>query len=136
MNHLHEIQKRKRRNRIVIVSMIAAVWVLAGVCLFIGSSNMTLQEGLLAIAKKGTPAHNRIIWNIRFPRVMAAVIAGAGLSVAGLIMQTTLNNSMASPSKRVIWCSFPALLNFMEKRAIFWKKLLNRILIILMPKSV
>ena len=64
MNHLHEIQKRKRRNRIVIVSMIAAVWVLAGVCLFIGSSNMTLQEGLLAIAKKGTPAHNRIIWNI------------------------------------------------------------------------
>ena len=98
MNHLSAIQKQKRRNRAVILSMIAAVLVLAAVCLFIGSSNMTLQEGLLAIAKKGTPAHNRIIWNIRFPRVLAAVIAGAGLSVAGLVMQTTLNNSMASPS--------------------------------------
>jgi iron complex transport system permease protein len=30
--------------------------------------------------------------------VLAAVIAGAGLSVAGLVMQTTLNNAMASPS--------------------------------------
>ena len=98
MNHLNELQKRKRRNRIVILAMSLAVWVLAGVCLFIGSSNMTLWEGLLAVAKKGTPAHNRIIWNIRFPRVIAAVIAGAGLSVSGLIMQTTLNNAMASPS--------------------------------------
>ena len=98
MNHLNELQKRKQRNRIVILFMILAVWVLAGVCLFIGSSNMTLWDGLLAVAKKGTPAHNRIIWNIRFPRVLAAVIAGAGLSVSGLIMQTTLNNAMASPS--------------------------------------
>lgn len=98
MNYLNEIQHRKRRNRVVILFMILAVWLLAGICLFIGSSNMTLREGLLAIAKKGTPAHNRIIWNIRFPRVLAAVIAGAGLSVAGLIMQTTLNNTMASPS--------------------------------------
>ena len=32
------------------------------------------------------------------PRVLAAIIAGAGLSVAGLIMQTTMNNAMASPS--------------------------------------
>ena len=35
-----------------------------------------------------------------FPRarVLAAMIAGAGLAVSGLMMQTTLNNSMASPS--------------------------------------
>ena len=30
--------------------------------------------------------------------MLAALIAGAGLSVSGLIMQTTLNNPMASPS--------------------------------------
>ena len=98
MNHLYELQKRKRRNRIVILAMIFAVLALAVVCLFIGSSNMTLRECILALYKKGTPAHNRIIWNIRLPRVLAAMIAGAGLSVAGLIMQTTLNNAMASPS--------------------------------------
>ena len=78
--------------------MLASVVVMATVCLFIGSSNMTVKEALSALFRSGTPAHERIIWNIRIPRVLAAIIAGAGLSVSGLIMQTTLNNSMASPS--------------------------------------
>ncbi|MEE1036128.1 MAG: iron chelate uptake ABC transporter family permease subunit [Oscillospiraceae bacterium] len=47
--------------------------------------------------RRGTDAQSRIIWKIRVPRVLAAVIAGAGLAVSGLIMQTILNNSMASP---------------------------------------
>lgn len=71
---------------------------MAFVCVFIGSSNMTLADCFLALAKKSSPAFNRIIWNIRIPRVLAAFIAGAGLSVSGLIMQTNLNNSLASPS--------------------------------------
>ena len=72
--------------------------ILAFVCLFIGSSRMTLADCFAALAKKGSPAQIRIIWNIRIPRVLAAIIAGAGLSVSGLIMQTNLNNPMASPS--------------------------------------
>ena len=59
---------------------------------------MTLKEAAFALFGKGTPAQIRIIQNIRLPRVLAAVIAGAGLSISGLIMQTTLNNPMASPS--------------------------------------
>ena len=59
---------------------------------------MSLGDCLRALTKSGDPAAVRIIWNIRIPRVLAAVIAGAGLSVSGLMMQTTLNNSMASPS--------------------------------------
>lgn len=68
------------------------------ICLFVGSSNMSISDTVEALAKNGSPANIRIIWNIRIPRVLAAIIAGAGLSVSGLIMQTTLNNSMASPS--------------------------------------
>lgn len=71
---------------------------MAFVCLFAGSSGMSVSECMAALAKKGTAAQVRIIWNIRIPRVLAALIAGAGLSVSGLIMQTTLNNPMASPS--------------------------------------
>ncbi len=98
MNSLQQIKKTRRKNLLVIVFMILAVAVLAVACLFAGSSNMTLAEGIRALWAIGTPAHNRIIWNIRIPRILAALIAGAGLSVAGLIMQTTLNNAMASPS--------------------------------------
>lgn len=38
------------------------------------------------------------IWNIRLPRVVAGIVAGAGLSVAGCVMQTCLRNPLASPS--------------------------------------
>lgn len=98
MNHIKELEKKNKRNTAIIIFMLAAV-VIAGVaCLFVGSSNMSFNDALDALLGGGNDAQNRIIWKIRLPRVLAAIIAGAGLSVAGLIMQTTLNNSMASPS--------------------------------------
>ncbi len=78
--------------------MLAAVIIMAFICLFVGSSNMSLSECTAALMKKGTAANIRIIWNIRIPRVLAAITAGAGLAVSGLVMQTNLNNPMASPS--------------------------------------
>lgn len=40
---------------------------------------------------------NSIIWNIRLPQVLTAIVAGAGLSVAGVVMQSILRNPLASP---------------------------------------
>ena len=91
--------KRKNRKAVLFILLtLAAVLVMAVICIFTGTANMTFEQMALALLHKGTPAHQRIIWSIRIPRVIAAVIAGGGLSVSGLIMQTTLNNPMASPS--------------------------------------
>lgn len=98
MNSISTLQKIQRRNTTIIIVMEILLLVLAVACLFVGSSNMTLSQGIQALLGKGTPAQSRILWNIRLPRVLAALIAGAGLSVAGLVMQTTLGNTMASPS--------------------------------------
>ena len=98
MNHIKELEKRNRRNTVLIIAMLVAVIALGIGCLFIGSSNMSFGDALDALRGSGSDAQSRIIWKIRVPRVLAAVIAGAGLSVAGLVMQTTLNNAMASPS--------------------------------------
>ena len=38
-----------------------------------------------------------IIWNIRLPQALTAIAAGLGLSLAGLIMQASLNNPLGSP---------------------------------------
>jgi iron complex transport system permease protein len=38
-----------------------------------------------------------IVWNIRMPQALAAVVAGAGLSVAGSAMQSILRNPLGSP---------------------------------------
>ena len=86
------------KKRLAAWLLLAAVLLAAVVCLFVGSSGMTVTQCLQALAGRGSDAHLRIIWNIRLPRVLAAIIAGAGLSVSGLIMQTCLNNAMASPA--------------------------------------
>ena len=82
----------------VIIILVISVITLGFVCLFVGSSHMSIKECFDALFGKGSAAQVRIIQNIRIPRVLAAIIAGAGLSVAGLIMQTNLNNPMASPA--------------------------------------
>ena len=92
------LRAKRRRQSAVIAALVLAVAGMAVVCLFVGSSNMSIRDGFAALAGTGSAANVRILWNIRIPRVLAAVIVGAGLSVSGLIMQTTLNNSMASPS--------------------------------------
>ncbi len=95
---MHRKSIRIRRARAMIWALSALVVLSALACLFIGVSHMGFAEGLRALAKRSSAANNRILWNIRIPRVLAALLAGAGLSLSGLVMQTCLNNSMASPS--------------------------------------
>ena len=98
MNHVTQLQRINRRNTAVIAIMLVLVILLGIACLFVGSSNMSFSDALDALLGGGSDAQSRIIWKIRVPRVLAAIIAGSGLAVSGLIMQTTLNNSMAAPS--------------------------------------
>ena len=44
------------------------------------------------------PGGDEILWQIRFPRVIAAVIVGAAFGVAGLMAQGASNNALAEPS--------------------------------------
>ncbi|MDO5862439.1 MAG: iron ABC transporter permease [Thermoplasmata archaeon] len=40
---------------------------------------------------------DRVVWQLRLPRILIALIAGAGLAVAGAAMQSTLKNPLADP---------------------------------------
>ncbi|MBO4380861.1 MAG: iron ABC transporter permease [Clostridia bacterium] len=93
-------EKKLRIRKAIIISVLFVITVLMFfVCWFVGISKMTVKECFEALARRGAKDNGAIIiWTIRFPRVIAAVVAGAGLAVAGLIMQTTLGNVMASPS--------------------------------------
>lgn len=39
-----------------------------------------------------------IVWNIRAPRIITAIIIGAGLAVAGVLLQGALRNPLADPA--------------------------------------
>ena len=66
--------------------------------LFVGPSNMSIGEGFKALFYLSSETNNKIIHQVRIPEILAGIIAGAGLSLSGLIMQTVLKNPLASPS--------------------------------------
>lgn len=94
----HELALQNGKKRIVIFSLLALVILLFFISLMVGASNMSFGESFMALFGQGEATSVRIVQQIRLPRALAALIAGAGLSVSGLVMQSTLKNPMASPS--------------------------------------
>ncbi|MDX2527578.1 iron chelate uptake ABC transporter family permease subunit [Streptomyces europaeiscabiei] len=45
----------------------------------------------------GDPALDQIVWTLRAPRVALAALVGAGLAVAGAVLQTLVSNPLADP---------------------------------------
>ncbi len=43
------------------------------------------------------PVYDAIVWDLRAPRVLMAAVVGAGLAVAGAVMQTLVRNPLADP---------------------------------------
>lgn len=66
---------------------------------FTGSVNIPVSRILALLAGQGTgdTQWDTIILNIRLPRLITAIIAGASLSVSGLLMQTVFRNPLAGP---------------------------------------
>ncbi len=66
--------------------------------LSVGSYSLPVSDvvNILLLREADLTAFN-VIWNIRVPRIITAVAAGAGLSVAGAAMQSILRNPLGSP---------------------------------------
>ncbi|KAA0545273.1 ABC transporter permease [Bacillus sp. BGMRC 2118] len=71
---------------------IAAI-ILSFVSLFIGAIDIGISD---LLDPKSDKAHIFVI--SRLPRLLAIILAGAGMSIAGLIMQSLSRNKFASPS--------------------------------------
>ncbi|MEU4565715.1 iron ABC transporter permease [Micromonospora sp. NPDC023956] len=66
-----------------------------------GSERIPLTEVVAAVTDRfsGEPAGrwDVIIWELRLPRALLALVVGAGLAIAGAGMQTLVRNSLADP---------------------------------------
>lgn len=63
-----------------------------------GSIHLTLKEVFCIIAFcEGEETAYNIVWEIRLPRILAAMILGGALSVSGFLLQTFFNNPIAGP---------------------------------------
>lgn len=79
---------------ICMLALVAAC--VAGILL--GSAKLSVSDVFSALFKgDASSADYRIIVYVRLPRVLAALVAGSALAVAGAILQTVLSNPLASP---------------------------------------
>ncbi|WP_407050824.1 FecCD family ABC transporter permease [Methyloraptor flagellatus] len=87
-------------RRLVILGALALV-VIGGLVadLMLGPARYSVGDVVAAILSPEAvrPAVRVVIWDIRLPVALMAVLTGASLAIAGALMQTILNNPLASP---------------------------------------
>lgn len=88
----------KSRNIILFTVLTLLMFGLFLVDLAWGSIHISLREIVsVFIGKGGEGINSEIILNFRLPKAITAILAGASLSVAGLMMQTLFRNPLADP---------------------------------------
>lgn len=87
-----------KRHTIIILGLLILLPIIAFVHLFSGQISIDFSDYISSIFNyNSSDTYQVIAREIRIPRLIMAIIAGAGLSIAGLLMQTLFNNPLAGP---------------------------------------
>ncbi len=89
------MKKRYMISFIICIILLAVLFIWnAGV----GSVELSLADfwKIMCGSQKGTTSY-QIIWKIRLPRIVAAVLLGGALSVSGFLLQSFFQNPIAGP---------------------------------------
>lgn len=82
-----------RLKVLFIIACTIALMLVFLLSLMIGPSDISISQ----IFDAAEDEAYTIILHIRLPRALAAIVGGAGLSIAGVVMQSVLRNDLASP---------------------------------------
>lgn len=87
---------RKIRYTMVFLLLLMSVFMLVILSVCIGTVKISFTDVLLSI--RGNKIDNqRILWDIRMPRALAAMILGGALALAGYLLQSFFHNPIAGP---------------------------------------
>jgi iron complex transport system permease protein len=86
--------------RLLLLAIVTLVLVVAAICT--GPTSLLDLTSLLGLLRHGavTPELERaslVLWELRLPRVLLAVAAGANLALGGLLLQAVFRNPLAEP---------------------------------------
>lgn len=88
------------RNTVFIGIIILLILIFLFLNMVLGSVNIPMASVWHILTGNGDEpvTWQNIIWKSRFPQALTALVAGAGLSISGLQMQTVFRNPLAGPS--------------------------------------
>lgn len=90
-------EKLNRKKILIGIGLFVFLFIFSLYSLSLGGYRLSLNQIYMALMGQGEDSASLIIWNIRLPRIVAALIAGISLAVSGAVMQCTLRNPLASP---------------------------------------
>ncbi len=92
-----EYQKSKKNKLLFILLVVIALILLIIISLITGPVKLNIKDLYGLITGTGDDFVKQIVYNIRMPRVIGAVLTGTALSVSGAVIQSLLRNPLASP---------------------------------------
>jgi iron complex transport system permease protein len=87
------------KRKLFIIGVLLSIVLLFLLSLSTGSVNIPLDEVFKTLTLEGSSKNtwDYIILNFRLPKAIVAILAGIGLSISGLLMQTLFRNPLAGP---------------------------------------
>lgn len=90
---------------LVLFVLLIGIFFSIAITLGIGSVHIEAHDVIDVVARRFrliagenvTPLSDQIVWQLRFPRVLTAISAGAVLAVCGVILQTITGNALSDP---------------------------------------
>lgn len=92
----YEAALRRKAVFLPVTFFVLAFLVLYAVA--VGSYGLGMRDVLRTLFGLGKEPMKLVIWNIRLPRILSAVIGGTGLALSGVAFQCFLKNPLASAS--------------------------------------
>ncbi|AAM04384.1 FecCD family ABC transporter permease [Methanosarcina acetivorans] len=87
-----------RRKSIYILGGVILLFLMFIYSISVGAVSIPPYEVLKTLMGQNVSTKwDAIIWNIRLPQALAAIVAGIGLSITGVVMQSILRNPLGSP---------------------------------------
>ena len=95
---LGKVQLQLEKRTIILVIVLTIVIVLLSlVSLSTGTIQLSVQQVLSALLGISDNRTELVIWGIRLPRLVAALIVGSALGAAGAVFQSVSRNALGSP---------------------------------------
>lgn len=85
------------RRPLLLAGLAALALIAAAISLLIGPANLSPDRMIRALTGGGDPIARTILFELRLPRMMLALIIGAVLATAGAALQGYLRNPLAEP---------------------------------------
>ncbi|MCL6528170.1 MAG: iron ABC transporter permease [Thermaceae bacterium] len=65
--------------------------------LSVGKFSLSVPEVVQALLRQGGENAQTVVWNVRLPRILAAIVVGAALAAAGVAYQGMFRNPLVAP---------------------------------------